>query len=92
MYDDIVNLGEWEGTAGKPAKMVSTITYDSLADFDIRQTNSAVDYIKQHANSAQPFFLLYRQSFKLGSAFEQHCTAARNDERNYAARERSGNC
>ena len=28
MYDDIVNLGEWEGTAGKPATKVGTITYD----------------------------------------------------------------
>ncbi len=57
MYDDIVNLGEWEGTAGQPAKMVSTITYDSLADFDVKQTNSAIDYIKQHAKSAKPFFM-----------------------------------
>src|SRR5664279_3779130 len=30
-YDDIVNLGEWEGTAGQTAKMVGTISYDSLA-------------------------------------------------------------
>jgi arylsulfatase len=34
MYDSIVNLGEWEGVAGQPAKMVGTITYDSLATFD----------------------------------------------------------
>ena len=27
MYDDVVNLGEWEGVAGQPAKMVGTITY-----------------------------------------------------------------
>jgi hypothetical protein len=47
MYDDIVNLGEWEGVAGKPAKMVGTISYDTLATFDIRQTDSAVGYIKQ---------------------------------------------
>jgi arylsulfatase len=39
MYDDIVNLGEWEGAAGQPAKMVGTITYDSMATFDIRQTD-----------------------------------------------------
>ena len=45
MYDSIVNLGEWEGVAGQPAKMVDTITYDTLATFDIRQTDSAVDYI-----------------------------------------------
>ena len=28
---DIVNLGEWEGDAGQPAKKVGTISYDSLA-------------------------------------------------------------
>jgi arylsulfatase A-like enzyme len=32
MYDDIVNLGEWEGVAGKPAKMVGTISYDTPCD------------------------------------------------------------
>ena len=57
MYDDIVNLGEWEGTAGQPARMVSTINYDSLATFDIKQTDSAVDYIKRHASDAKPFFM-----------------------------------
>src|SRR6516164_7345948 len=41
MYDSIVNLGEWEGTSREPARNVGTITYDSLADFDVRQTNSA---------------------------------------------------
>ena len=57
MYDDIVNLGEWEGVAGQPAKKVGTITYDSLATFDIRQTDSAVAYIKEHAKSDKPFFM-----------------------------------
>ena len=57
MYDDVVNLVEWEGVAGKPAKMVGTITYDSLAMFDIRQTDSAVEYIKQHAKRDKPFFM-----------------------------------
>jgi len=57
MYDDIVNLDEWEGVAGQPAKRVGRITYDTLAEFDIRQTDSAVDYIKQHANSDKPFFM-----------------------------------
>lgn len=56
-YDDIVNLGEWEGMAGQPAKMVGTITYDSMATFDIQQTDSAVDYIKQHAKGDKPFFM-----------------------------------
>jgi len=57
MYDSIVNLGEWEGVAGQPAKMVGKITYDSLANFDIRQTDSAVDYIKKHAKDDKPFFM-----------------------------------
>jgi arylsulfatase len=57
MYDDVVNLGEWEGVAGQTAKMVGTITYDSLAMFDIRQSDNAVAYIKQHANSGKPFFM-----------------------------------
>jgi len=57
MYDDVVNLGEWEGVAGQPAKMVGTINYDKLAMFDIRQTENAVDYIKQHAQSGKPFFM-----------------------------------
>ncbi|MES2216911.1 MAG: arylsulfatase [Pseudomonadota bacterium] len=56
-YDDIVNLGEWEGLAGQPAKMVATISYDSLATFDIRQTDSAIEYIKAHAKDAKPFFM-----------------------------------
>ncbi len=57
MYDDIVNLGEWEGVSGQPAKKVSTITYDSLATFDIRQTDNAVGYVKDHAKSDTPFFM-----------------------------------
>jgi arylsulfatase len=57
MYDSVVNLGEWEGAAGQPAKMVSKIDYDSLATFDIKQTDNAVAYIKQHAKSGKPFFM-----------------------------------
>jgi len=57
MYDSIVNLGEWEGVAGQPAKMVGTITYDSLATFDIRQADNAIAYIKQHAKGGKPFFM-----------------------------------
>jgi arylsulfatase A-like enzyme len=57
MYDSVVNLGEWEGVAGQPAKMVGSITYDSLATLDIRQTDSAVDYIKKHAKDDKPFFM-----------------------------------
>ena len=57
MYDEIVNLGEWEGKSGQTAKMLGKITYDSLAMFDIRQTDSAIAYIKQHANDEKPFFM-----------------------------------
>jgi arylsulfatase len=57
MYDSVVNLGEWEATTGQPARRVGTITYDSLATFDIRQTDSAVAYIQQHAHSGKPFFM-----------------------------------
>jgi len=57
MYDSVVNLGEWEGTTGQPARKVGTITYDSLATFDIRQTDNAVAYIRQHAQDAKPFFM-----------------------------------
>ena len=57
IYDSVVNLGEWEGVAGKPATRVATITYDSLATFDERQSDNAVAYIKAHAHSGKPFFL-----------------------------------
>jgi arylsulfatase len=57
MYDSVVNLGEWEGAAGQPARKVGTISYDSLATFDIRQTDNAVAYIRQHAQDAKPFFM-----------------------------------
>ena len=57
MYDSVVNLGEWEGVAGQPARKVGTISYDSLATFDIRQTDNAVAYIRQHAQDAKPFFM-----------------------------------
>ncbi len=56
-YQDIVNLYEWEGVAGQPAKKVALITYDYLAEFDVRQADSAVAYIKQHAKDAKPFFM-----------------------------------
>lgn len=57
MYDSIVNLDEWEGTAGQPARSLGRITYDNIDTFDIRQTDSAVAYIKQHAHSDKPFFM-----------------------------------
>jgi arylsulfatase A-like enzyme len=56
-WDSVVNAGEWEGVAGKPATMVGTITYDSMATFDERQSDNAIAYIKAHAKSGKPFFL-----------------------------------
>ncbi len=57
MYQKIVNLYEWEGMAGKPAVKVARIDYDYLHEFDVRQANSAIDYIKQHASGDKPFFM-----------------------------------
>lgn len=56
-YDSIVNLGEWEGVAGQPAKKVGTITFDNMSTLDLRQTDSAIAYIKQHAKDDKPFFM-----------------------------------
>jgi hypothetical protein len=52
MYTSVVNLYEWEGTAGHPAVKGdngAVITLQNLADFDMRQTDSAIEYIKKHA-------------------------------------------
>ena len=57
MWDSVVNLSEWEGVAGQPAKKVATITYDYMATMDERQADYAVDYIKTHAKSGKPFFM-----------------------------------
>ncbi len=56
-WDSVVNLGEWEGVAGRPATKVATITYDYMATMDERQADYAVDYIKTHATSGKPFFM-----------------------------------
>jgi arylsulfatase A-like enzyme len=57
LYQKAVNLYEWSGTAGKPAIKGELITLDYLSDFDVRQTDSAVAYIKQHAKDSKPFFM-----------------------------------
>jgi arylsulfatase A-like enzyme len=56
-YFKIVNLFEWEGVAGQPAKKVAEINWDYLADFDVRVADYAVAYIKQHAKDDKPFFM-----------------------------------
>jgi arylsulfatase len=52
-----VNLGEWEGVAGQDPTRVATIDYDYLAEFDVRQADSAVAWIEAHANDPEPFFM-----------------------------------
>ena len=56
-YFKVVNMFEWEGVAGQPAKKGPEITWDYLAEYDVRQTDSAVEYIKQHAKDDKPFFM-----------------------------------
>ena len=56
-YFTIVNMNEWEGVAGQPAKKGPEITWASLATFDMHQGDNAVAYIKQHAKDAKPFFM-----------------------------------
>ncbi|HUK81719.1 MAG TPA: arylsulfatase [Verrucomicrobiae bacterium] len=56
-YFDVVNMFEWEGVAGQPAKKVAEITWDYLANFDVRQADYAIEYIKKHANDDKPFFM-----------------------------------
>jgi arylsulfatase A-like enzyme len=57
MYDSAVNLGEWEGVAGQEATRTATIDYDYLAEFDVRQADSAVAWIEAHADDPEPFFM-----------------------------------
>lgn len=57
MYQEVVNLYEWQGESGKPATKVHLIDWDWLATFDVRQADSAIAYIKRHAGDAKPFFM-----------------------------------
>ena len=59
-YQSVVNLYEWEGVAGRPAVKGdngAVITLENLAEFDMRQTDSAIEYIKNHAKDSKPFFM-----------------------------------
>jgi arylsulfatase len=59
-YQSVVNLYEWEGVAGRPAVKGdngAVITLENLAEFDMRQTDSAIEYIKKHAKDSKPFFM-----------------------------------
>ena len=57
-YFDIVNMYEWEGVAGQPAKKVDR---DHLGLSRRLRSNTrpqhAIDYIKQHAKDDKPFFM-----------------------------------
>jgi arylsulfatase A-like enzyme len=57
MYNDVVNMFEWEGVTGQAAKQVARISYEYLENFDVRQRDSAIEYIKAHANDEKPFFM-----------------------------------
>jgi arylsulfatase A-like enzyme len=56
-FSENVNLAEWEGTAGQPAKNLGKITYERMATFDEDQATNAVNYIKEHAKDGKPFFM-----------------------------------
>ena len=56
MYNSVVNLGEWEGEAGKRARKTGTIDWNYLATFE-RQADLAVEYIKKHSKDAKPIFM-----------------------------------
>ena len=56
-YFQAVNMYEWEGVAGQPARKVAEFSWDHLAEFDVRQADSAVEYIRKHAKDGKPFFM-----------------------------------
>ena len=56
-FSENVNLNEWEGVAGQPAKSVGRIDYDRFQTFDEDQAANAVAYIKKHAHDDKPFFM-----------------------------------
>jgi len=56
-FSENVNLSEWEGVAGQPAKDLGKMTYERFAIFDEEQADNAVNYIKAHAKGDKPFFM-----------------------------------
>ena len=56
-FSENVNLNEWEGVTGQPAKDLGKITYERFATFDEEQAANAANYIKAHANGDKPFFM-----------------------------------
>src|SRR5260221_10006784 len=56
-FSENVNLSEWEGVAGQPAKDHGKMTYDGFTTFDEEQADNGVNYIKAHAKGDKPFFM-----------------------------------
>ena len=58
-----INMGEWEGKVGEPAKQTREFTYLDLHTCDERIRDTAVDYIRNHAQDQKagkddkPFFM-----------------------------------
>jgi hypothetical protein len=71
-FSENVNLGEYEGVAGQPAKEVGRITYERMATFDEDQAANAVKYIKDHANADKPFFMDVNYSCDRESSGEEN--------------------
>ena len=56
-FSENVNLEEWEGVTGQPARSLGKITYERFATFDEDQAANAANYINQHAHDTKPFFM-----------------------------------
>jgi arylsulfatase A-like enzyme len=52
-----LNLNEWEGKAGEPAVATRKFTYQDLATIDNEMRETAVQWLQQHANDENPFFM-----------------------------------
>jgi arylsulfatase A-like enzyme len=51
------NDGEWEGLKGQPPKKTKVFTTEDLATCDNRMAETAVKWIKAHADDGKPFFM-----------------------------------
>jgi len=57
-YNKAVNDGEWRADPGKkPVRFKEHFGYDDLADFDKRQTDTAIKYLTAHAKDDKPIFM-----------------------------------
>jgi arylsulfatase A-like enzyme len=51
------NLGEWEGRKGEPATKTRDFTWQDLATVDTEIRDSAIQWITDHADDEEPFFI-----------------------------------